>query len=76
MPGGSVALIYIWKTSESVLIYLRIIANSRMEFLNAVKESAVELIIRVAFFDRTVGGPNVTGNTSPGETRLFMRLLL
>jgi len=52
MPGGLVALI--WKTFDSVSIYLGIIANSVPEFLNAVKESATQLAIRVAFFDRNV----------------------
>ena len=74
MPGGLVALI--WKTSDSVSIYLGIVANSIPEFLDAVKESATELVIRVAFFDRAVESRILrwyqTGDTSPGETRLLI----
>ena len=74
MPGGLVALI--WKTSNSVSIYLGIVANSVPEFLNAVKESATELTIRVAFFDRNVESRILqwyrTGDTSSGETRLLI----
>ena len=74
MPGGLVALI--WKTFDSVSIYLGIVANSVPEFLNAVKESASELVIRVAFFDRNVESRILqwyhTGDTSPGETRVLI----
>jgi len=74
MPGGLVALI--WKTSDSMSIYLGIVANSVPEFLNAVKESATELVIRVAFFDRHVESRILqwyhTGDTSPGETRVLI----
>jgi hypothetical protein len=74
MPGGLVALI--WKSFESVSIYLGIVANSVPEFLNAAKESATELVIRVAFFDHTVYSRILrwyqTGDTSPGETRLLI----
>ena len=73
-PGGLVSLI--WKTSESVSIYLGIVANSGTEFQDAVKVSATELVIRVAFFDRTVESRILrwyqTGDTSPGETRLLI----
>lgn len=74
MPGGLVALI--WKTSNSVSIYLGIVANSIPEFLSAVNESATELVIRVAFFDRSIQSRILqwyqTGDTSPGETRLLI----
>lgn len=74
MPGGLVALI--WKTSDSVSVYLGIVANSVSEFLNATKESATELSIRVAFFDHNVESRILrwyqTGDTSPGETRLLI----
>ncbi len=74
MPGGLVALI--WKTFDSVSIYLGIVANSVPEFLDTVKESATELVIRVAFFDRTIQSRIIqwyqTGDTSPGETRLLI----
>ena len=74
MPGGLVALI--WKTFNSVSIYLGIVANSVPEFLNAAKESATELVIRVAFFDRSVESRILqwyqTGDTSRGETRLLI----
>jgi len=73
-PGGLVALI--WKTFDSVSIYLGIIANSVPEFLNTVKESETQLAIRVAFFDRNVESRILqwyqTGDTSPGETRLLI----
>lgn len=73
-PGRLVALI--WKTFDSVSIYLGIIANSVPEFLSAVKESARELVIRVAFFDRNVESRILqwyqTGDTSLDETRLLI----
>jgi len=75
MPGALVVLI--WKTFDSVSIYLGIIANSVPEFLNTVKGSATELAIRVAFFDRTVESRILqwyhTGDTSPGETRVLIQ---
>ena len=78
MPGSLVALI--WKTFNSVSIYLGIVANSVPEFLNAAKESATELVIRVAFFDRSVESRilqwyqtgDKTGDTSRSETRLLI----
>lgn len=74
MPGGLVALI--WKTFDSVSIYLGIVANSIPEFLSAVNESATELVIRVAFFDRAIYSRILqwyqTGDTRPGETRLLI----
>ena len=74
MPGSLVALI--WKTFDSVSIYLGIVANSVPEFLSTAKESATELAIRVAFFDRSVESRILqwyqTGDTSRGETRLLI----